>query len=151
MTDRRVYHVELKSVAGTAMAAVSWRYPVDMMLANTAPPPAVAPPRRQHSSRRSSIFATASTAISLTGVHSPPSTMASRCSSRCPRRLVRWKRLPCSCSGDDGAELVNYRVVGKYYVVDRLFTKAELRLGTGWGQKKVQIYRQTPLSGGAHG
>ena len=28
-----------------------------------------------------------------------------------------------------GAELVNYRMLGRYYVVDRLFDHAELRLG----------------------
>ena len=35
------------------------------------------------------------------------------------------------------AELVNYRVAGRYMVVDRLFLAAELRLGT----KKQQIVR----------
>jgi type IV secretory pathway VirB9-like protein len=35
------------------------------------------------------------------------------------------------------AELVNYRVQGRYYVVDRLITAAELRLGT----KEQQIVR----------
>ncbi len=37
------------------------------------------------------------------------------------------------------AELVNYRVQGRYYVVDRLITVAELRLG----EKKQQIVRIT--------
>lgn len=58
---------------------------------------------------------------------------------------------PLFVIGDEGPELVNYRVVGNYYVVDRLFTKAELKLGTGWGQRRVQIYRQTPIPGGARG
>ncbi|RYD96871.1 MAG: P-type conjugative transfer protein TrbG, partial [Sphingomonadales bacterium] len=44
MTDRRVYHIELKSVSGTAMAAVSWRYPVEMMLANSVAPTTSPPP-----------------------------------------------------------------------------------------------------------
>ena len=35
------------------------------------------------------------------------------------------------------AELVNYRMRGRYYVVDRLFEVAELRLGT----KKQQVVR----------
>ena len=35
------------------------------------------------------------------------------------------------------AELVNYRLRGRYYVVDRLFDVAELRLGT----EKQQIVR----------
>jgi type IV secretory pathway VirB9-like protein len=35
------------------------------------------------------------------------------------------------------AELVNYRVRGRFYVVDRIFDAAELRLGT----RKQQIVR----------
>jgi type IV secretion system protein VirB9 len=35
------------------------------------------------------------------------------------------------------AELVNYRMRGRYYVVDRLFGVAELRLG----QKRQQVVR----------
>jgi type IV secretion system protein VirB9 len=42
---------------------------------------------------------------------------------------------------DEGdAQLVNYRVAGRYYVVDRLFSAAELRLG-GKRQKIVRIER----------
>ena len=42
--------------------------------------------------------------------------------------------------GEGGtAQLVNYRVRGRYYVVDRLFASAELRLGA----KHQQIVRIT--------
>jgi type IV secretion system protein VirB9 len=58
---------------------------------------------------------------------------------------------PLFIIGEGGEELTNYRIAGTYYVVDRLFRKAELRLGTGWGQKRVQIYRQTAMTGGDHG
>ena len=45
---------------------------------------------------------------------------------------------PLFVIGEDGeAQLVNYRVAGRYYVVDRLFGAAELRLGG----KKQQIVR----------
>ena len=44
---------------------------------------------------------------------------------------------------DGGAELVNYRVQGRYMVVDRLFAAAELRLG-GKRQDKVRIVRSDP-------
>ena len=40
-------------------------------------------------------------------------------------------------AGDPGTQLVNYRVRGRFYVVDRIFDVAELRLGT----KKQQIVR----------
>jgi type IV secretory pathway VirB9-like protein len=40
--------------------------------------------------------------------------------------------------GETGdAQLVNYRVVGRFYIVDRLFAAAELRLG----EKKQAIVR----------
>lgn len=39
--------------------------------------------------------------------------------------------------GKGEAQLVNYRVRGRYYVVDRLFDAAELRLGT----KRQQVVR----------
>ncbi len=41
MTDRRVYHVELRSVTGPAMAAVSWRYPDDLTLNGIGGPIAI--------------------------------------------------------------------------------------------------------------
>lgn len=68
-----------------------------------------------------------------------------------PEKIRTMEAPPLFVIGDGGPELVNYRVAGKYYVVDRLFTKAELRLGSGWGEKKVQIYRQTPIAGGGIG
>lgn len=152
MTDRRVYHIELKSVSGTAMAAVSWRYPADMLLANNPPPP-IAPPT------------TAPPAFSpeqlnlryrIDGDKPDWRPLAAFDDGRqvfieMPEALKLLEAPPLFVIGDEGPELVNYRVVGKYYVVDRLFAKAELKLGTGWGQKKVQIYRQTPIAGGARG
>jgi type IV secretory pathway VirB9-like protein len=41
---------------------------------------------------------------------------------------------------DGGTELVNYRARQNYYIVDRLFAAAELRLG-GDHQQKVRIVR----------
>ena len=40
---------------------------------------------------------------------------------------------------EDEAELANYRVSGRYIIVDRLFDKAELRLGAGRKQVRVKI------------
>ncbi len=47
------------------------------------------------------------------------------------------------------AELVNYRVRGRYYVVDRLFRAAELRLG----EKRQQVVRiaRADAKRGGHG
>ena len=40
---------------------------------------------------------------------------------------MMWRSLSSGASGE--GELVNYRVQGRYYVVDRIFDAAELRLG----------------------
>ena len=51
---------------------------------------------------------------------------------------------PLFVIGDDGeAQLVNYRMAGRYYVVDRLFGAAELRLG-GKKQRVVRIETAQP-------
>jgi type IV secretory pathway VirB9-like protein len=44
---------------------------------------------------------------------------------------------------DNKAQLVNYRVKSDYYIVDRLFDKAELIIGVGSTQEKVKIVRKT--------
>lgn len=150
MTDRRVYHVELKSVTGPAMAAVSWRYPKEMMLASNPPPPPPAPPPPPFAPDQLNLR------YRIDGDKPDWRPLAAfddgqQVFVEMPERIRTMEAPPLFVIGDDGAELVNYRVQGKYYVVDRLFTKAELRLGSGWSQKKVQIYRQTPLAGGARG
>jgi P-type conjugative transfer protein TrbG len=49
--------------------------------------------------------------------------------------------------GLDGGELVNYRVKGDIYVVDRLFNRAALIVGTGKHARKVEIIRKVPIGG----
>jgi type IV secretion system protein VirB9 len=58
-----------------------------------------------------------------------------------PASIAVGEAPPLFVVGDDGkAQLVNYRVAGRYYIVDRLFAAAELRLG-GKKQKVVRITR----------
>jgi len=154
MTDRRVYHVELKSVSGPAMAAVSWRYPADLMIQNQ-PPQTTGP-----------------AAPAATPVFSPEKLNlryridgdkpdwrplaafddGQQVFIEMPSMLHTMEAPPLFVVGDQGMEAVNYRLQGKYYVVDRLFAKAELKLGSGWGSKTVRIERQTPISrGGSNG
>jgi type IV secretion system protein VirB9 len=58
-----------------------------------------------------------------------------------PASLATGEAPPLFVQGDNGeTELVNYRVRGRYYVVDRLFSVAELRLG-GKKQQVVRIVR----------
>jgi type IV secretion system protein VirB9 len=46
------------------------------------------------------------------------------------------------------AELVNYRIRGRYYIVDRLFAAAELKMG-GKHQQVVRIVRASAGDPGA--
>src|SRR3546814_5922274 len=55
---------------------------------------------------------------------------------------------PLFVLGSDGkAELVNYRVQGRYISVDRLFGAAELRLGTKKSAQRVRITRDDAKRG----
>jgi P-type conjugative transfer protein TrbG len=50
--------------------------------------------------------------------------------------------------GEKGQEIVNYRVKDNIYIVDRLFDRGALLLGIGKRADRVEIRRQTPVSGG---
>lgn len=50
--------------------------------------------------------------------------------------------------GEKAQEIVNYRVKGDLYIVDRLFDRAALVIGSGKAVEKVEIRRQVALSGG---
>jgi len=142
-TTRRSYHLALTSTARTAMAALSWTYPQDQLIALkkaaeqvqaaepvarglpvdqlhfdyaiTGDQPAWRPLRAFDDGRQTFIQFPANL-----GVGEAP-----------PLFLVDAK-------GE--AELVNYRVQGRFYVVDRLFDAAELRLGRKH-QEVVRISR----------
>ena len=57
-----------------------------------------------------------------------------------PESVAQSELPPLFVIGSKGeAELVNYRFTGRYMIVDRLFARAELRLGGRKGQQKVRI------------
>lgn len=152
MTDRRVYHLELKSIAGPAMAAVSWRYPKEMMLASNPIPPAPA-------TQPAPVFTPDKLNLRYRIDGDKPDWRplsafddGQQVFIEMPEKIRTMEAPPLFVIGDQGLEVVNYRLQGNYYVVDRLFSKAELKLGAGWGAKTVRIERQTPISkGGARG
>lgn len=133
-TDRRVYHLELQSTEATYMAALSWRYPQDEFAQTVA--------RRDSSRARKD-----STIVRELPINNlsfdyriegdrpdwrPVRAFddGSKVFIQMPDHLGRTQAPPLFVLGSKGrAELVNYRVSGKYYVVDRLFAAAELRLG----------------------
>ncbi len=140
------------------MAAVAWRYPVEMTqlssLPSLPPPPAATPPPAP-------VFApeTLNLRYRIDGDKPDWRPLSAFDDGKqvyieMPDNLIEAP--PLSVIGDEGLEAVNYRIRGNYYIVDRLFRKAELSLGSGWTQKKVVITRQTPiaavnLNGGPNG
>jgi P-type conjugative transfer protein TrbG len=142
-TDRRTYHLELRSDDKTYMAAVSWLYAEDQLIAL----------------RQQNAAADAATPIA-TGIDINALNFRYRIEGENPawRPLrafddgrhvfvefpagIRQGEMPplWVIGAQGGAELVNYRVQGNHMIVDRLFAAAELRLG-GDPQQKVRIVR----------
>lgn len=134
-TDRRSYYLELESTDDAYMAALSWRYPGNELeqiradyAARRGPPPAAASPD-----------------IDLQDVNfnyrisgDDPDWKPLRAFDdgrqvfiQMPENIGTTDMPPLFVLGAGGdAELVNYRIRGRYYVVDRLFDAAELRHGT---------------------
>jgi len=142
-TDRRTYHIELHSYRETYMAAVQWRYPDDELHIPGGP-------FRED---------TVASNVDIRSLDFGYEVRVKR------GRNLDWKPLKVF---DDGrktfiqfpedmltkeapvlfvvsksgeTQLVNYRVKDEYFVVDRLFRKAELRLGS----KDQDIVRITKI------
>ncbi|GLS33459.1 type IV secretion system protein VirB9 [Mesorhizobium albiziae] len=139
-TDRRSYHLLLESTDRTAMAAISWTYPQDRL---------VAIKRRNETAEAAAPVASG---VSLENLRfryaisgdNPPWRPkrafddGSKVYVEFPRSIDQGEAPPLFVVGPDGSnQLVNYRVRNNYYIVDRLFAAAELRLGT----KPQQIVR----------
>lgn len=144
-TDRRVYHLELRSSSKAAMASISWTYPEDPLLAlrgATAADASVTPDvaiealnfnYRIEGDRPAWRPVRAFDDGHQVFIEFPPS-------------LSDGEAPPLFVTSEGGrAELVNYRLRGRYYVVDRLFSSAELRLGER-RQQVVRIIRDNPVS-----
>jgi type IV secretion system protein TrbG len=144
-TDRRTYQLELRASAKTWLSRVSWRYAAKPIVLVAAPParPAVAPAP-----------VVLNTAYRITGDRPP--WRPARVFDDGARVFVEFARgvrasdlPPLYRLGADGnsAELINYHVEGRRLVAERLFDRAELRLGTGRRASRVRIVRQTPVTG----
>ena len=150
-TTKRTYYLDLKSFADTYMAAVSWRYPHDAIKQLMKSKPAKA--RLTRTSRKTAGLQLNRDKLRFDYVikgDSPnwrPSRVfddGNKVYIQFPKDLAVSEAPPLFITSKKGkkAKLVNYRVNGEYYVVDRLFDFAELRLG----EKKqivVRIERQS--------
>lgn len=146
-TDRRLYRVEIESNARTAMAGMSWTYPQDALLALRRAETAAA---AAQPAAEGVAIETLNFGYSIEG--DEPSWRPIRAFDdgrqifiQFPASLGNGEAPPLFVVGDRGrAELVNYRLRGRYYVVDRLFAAAELRLG----EKRQQVVRITRTGDG---
>ncbi len=141
-TDRRTYHIELRARPRIYMASVSWIYPADELIALR---------KAQEVSARAAPLAEG---LALERLNFDYRLSGDKPDWRpvrvfddgrqtlieFPPDIAQGEMPPFFVIGDDGAaELVNYRVSGRFLIVDRLFARAELRLGAGRRQQRVAI------------
>ena len=148
MTDRRSYHLALESTDQTAMAVISWTYPQDQLFALQRQAKAVeeAQPIASGVALEDLHFRYA-----ISGDHPPWKPVrafddGSKVYIEFPDRIDQGEAPPLFVVGPGGdSQLVNYRVRQNYYIVDRLFAAAELRLGQK-PQQTVRISRTDATS-----
>lgn len=131
-TDRRTYHLALTSADHVAMVALSWTYPQDALIAFKA------------AQERAAAVQPVASGFQLDQLHfnyvisgDQPNWRPLRAFDDGRQTFVEFP--PTLAVGEapplflvdakGNAALVNYRVHGRFYVVDRLFDAAELRLG----------------------
>jgi type IV secretion system protein TrbG len=141
-TDRRLYRVEIESNARSSMAGISWIYPQDALLA------------LKHAEAAAAAAQPVAEGVAVEALNFDYSIQGDQPFWRPVRafddgrqvfiqfsaNLPQGEAPPLFVVGEGGrAELVNYRLRGLYYVVDRLFSVAELRLG----ERRQQVVRIT--------
>ncbi len=147
-TDRRAYHLALESNETTAMAAISWTYPQDRLLAlkRQNVEAALAEPVATQVPVEALRFRYA-----ISGDKPPWRPVrawddGNKVYIEFPGRLDQGEAPPLFVVGPLGDhQLVNYRVRGNRYIVDRLFAAAELRMGEA-PQQVVRISRTDGLA-----
>lgn len=149
-TTKRTYHLELRSYRETYMAAVSWRYPHEALVQQRARSQRAQSQQRQTVEARMQVDRL-NFRYEVTGddPHWRPLRAfddGRKVFIQFPARLDQGEAPPLFVVGRNGeSQLVNYRINGAYYIVDRLFGAAELRLG----EKDQQVVRIRRTSGDA--
>lgn len=147
-TDQRTYHLQLASTSATSMAGLSWTYPADELIAI----------RRSQAEARATMPLASGLAIDslnfayrISGDNPAWRPVrvfddARQTFIEFPANIAVGEAPPLFVIGEQGdAQLVNYRMAGRFYVVDRLFGAAELRLGAK-KQSVVRIMRTADRS-----
>ena len=151
-TDRRSYHLELVSTPRTAMAAISWTYPSGALLSLTASPaePATPAPIDDTSGTDPSALEFDYVISGDNAAWRPLRVFddGRQTFIEFPASIATGEIPPLFVLGPKNAlQLVNYRLRGHFYVVDRLFAAAELRVG-GKPQQVVRIVRAPEVKRG---
>jgi P-type conjugative transfer protein TrbG len=159
-TDRRSYLLELHSYADTYMAAVVWRYPEDELARLSAQTSELVEHQRSSAPVVSLDQLNFNYTIQVTKgapVWTPLQCFddGRRTFIRFPLAMVVREAPALFVLRDKETQLVNYRVKGDTYVIDRLIDSAELRVGQQ-DQEIVRIVRATvappePLTRPIHG
>ncbi|OHC42793.1 MAG: P-type conjugative transfer protein TrbG, partial [Pseudomonadales bacterium RIFCSPLOWO2_02_FULL_63_210] len=135
-TTRRTYLIELTSTEHAWMASVSWDYPKDRMLAL----------QRRANAAQTAAPVDAGLALeqlrfryAISGSNPPWKPLRAfddgqKVYIQFPAGIAQGELPPLFVIGPEGdGQLVNYRFRSPYYIVDRLFGAAELRLGADKG------------------
>jgi type IV secretion system protein VirB9 len=144
-TDRRTYHLELRSTAATYMASISWNYPEDQLIAI----------RQQNTQADQAAPIATGVDVSalnfryqIEGDNPPWRPLRAFDDGRqvfieFPSGIGQGDMPPLFVIGPSGktTDLVNYRVRGADMIVDTLFAEAELQMGDGNSQQRVRIVR----------
>lgn len=144
-TDRRTYHLELRANASAWMAGVSWRYPQDELIALEAQAAQQAQRDAEPRIRVEDLnfgyrISGARTAWRPVRVFDDGRQVILEFDAAIDQATLPplFLRNP-----DGGADLVNYRVLGRRLIVDRLFDVAELRLVSGRRTQTVLIEKRS--------
>lgn len=147
-TDRRTYYVELRAGAATYMASVAWTYPKGALIAVSKPAPAATQAARAPASPTVDInLAQLNFDYRISGdkVAWRPQQVfddGAKVHVVFPAGIAAGDLPPLFLIDAAGkAGLINYRLEGRQIIVDRLFDKAELRLGDRRSARKVRIER----------
>nr|WP_245836839.1 P-type conjugative transfer protein TrbG [Sphingopyxis indica] len=149
-TSRRTYHLELRATPATYMASVSWSYPEAELIALRA-----AEAERER-------IAPVAAGLDLTALNFRYRLSGDKPDWRPVRVFDDGRQIfiefgegiatgdmpPLFAADEKGeAELLNYRVHGRFMIVDRLFERGELRMGAGRSARKVIIERAGRVRG----
>lgn len=141
ITDRRIYLIEANAQSNQTYAAqIAWTYPAiarDVEEAQEASAPQVAPALNHN--YRIAVRRGARPAWAPLRAYDD----GARTWIEFPDHISAFDLPPLFLVTGEGLELVNYRLIGRRYEIDRLFDRAELRLG----QRTpviVRIERRTP-------